>query len=150
MEISRFISRLEVLEKKKRLADYRRDQRRRKPPGMGIPTHHVVGSVVPGDPTGVLPICFTPPDPRPLHCLTNLSLPHPPLKQQLNSSNQPRSWPHYNLTPYQLYQPSLRRVGLNQSNKSLNQNYYRKEFLAICTMQTEPLTTGKLRHIWNL
>ena len=27
---------------------------------------------------------------------------------------------------------------------------YRMEFYAICTMQTEPLTTEKLRHILNL
>ena len=35
-------------------SDYRRDQRRRKPPEKGVPTpgNHGVGSVAPGDPTG--------------------------------------------------------------------------------------------------
>ena len=34
-------------------SDYRRDQRRRKPPGKGVPSpgNHRVGSVAPGDPT---------------------------------------------------------------------------------------------------
>ena len=85
-----------------------------------------------------------------------LSPPHPSLKHLSNISNQPRTWPHYNLSPYQPYQPSLRRMSLNQSNKNLNQinmslkksnkslnqiiksqnqsnNQNRKEFLAICT-----------------
>ena len=40
--------------KRKSPSDYRRDQRRRKPPGKGVPTpgNHGVGSVAPGDPTG--------------------------------------------------------------------------------------------------
>ena len=39
--------------KRKSPSDYRRDQRRRKPPGKGMPTpgNHGVGSVAPGDPT---------------------------------------------------------------------------------------------------
>ena len=39
--------------------------------------------------------------------------PVPSLKHQSNSSNQPRSWPHYKLSPYH---------PLNQSNKSLKQS----------------------------
>ena len=40
--------------KRKSPSDYRRGQRRRKPPGKGVPTpgNHLVGSVAPGDPTG--------------------------------------------------------------------------------------------------
>ena len=41
-------------DKRKSPSDHKRDQRRRKPPGNGIPTpgNHGLGSVAPGDPTG--------------------------------------------------------------------------------------------------
>ena len=47
--------------KRKSPSDYRRDQRRRKPPGKGMPTpgNHGVGSVAPGDPTIFLIFIFS-------------------------------------------------------------------------------------------
>ena len=56
-----------------------------------------------GPPLWPLSSIFTPPDPGPLHNLwvAYLSYPHPSLRHQLSCSSQPRSWPHYNLSPYQ-------------------------------------------------
>ena len=55
--------------------------------------------------------------------------------------------PHISTLPKENEPEPSRNKSLNNINKSLNQKSYRKDFLMICTIQMEPLITGKLRHI---
>ena len=180
--------------KRKSPSDYRRDQKRKKPPGkeMPIPGNPGVCSAAPGGPTraqkGVTsrappssPLCsravpwskhlFSPsnipqldgaesfssekelyiqastptvaplgqhegqcsqlppfariqPTLPPTHAqpVNNKPVSSSPLSQtQTKQIQSTQTWPHYNLSTYHQYQPSLRKMSLNQINKILNQ-----------------------------